>query len=186
LIYKVASHPNIYVLDTPGVLSPRFANDDSGPGLALTGAIKGSLLDEYDIAQFLLAVVNSREEYRRWENLNEAGDTNSNDNANTSRSHSKKRQYVSDHTQDFVVKAVRQVLFETISSFKGDLGKEDELRRLIDGQFVSLQVAFKVSTESSEDVGKSIALKLLNLYRTGRLGHYTLDHVPDVRQELAA
>ena len=88
--------------------------------------------------------------------------------------------------QDFVVKAVRQVLFETISSFKGDLGKEDELRRLVDCQFVSLQEAFKVSTKSSEDVGKSIALKLLNLYRTGRLGHYTLDHVPDVRQELAA
>jgi len=94
------------VLDTPGVLSPRFANDDSGPGLALTGAITGSLLDEYDIAQFLLAVVNSREEYRRWENLNEAGDTNSNDNANTSRSHSKKRQYVSDHTQVSVSKSL--------------------------------------------------------------------------------
>ncbi|XP_039843571.1 DAR GTPase 2, mitochondrial-like isoform X2 [Panicum virgatum] len=165
--YKVASHLNIYVLDTPGVLSPRFANDDSGSRLALT-------------------VVNSREEYRRWENLNEEGGSSSNDNANTSRSHNKKRQYVSDHTQDFVVKAVRQVLFETISSFKVDLVKEDELRRLIDCQFVSLQEAFKVSTESSEDVGKSIALKLLNLYRTGRLGHYTLDHVPDVRQELAA
>jgi ribosome biogenesis GTPase A len=36
-MYKVASHPNIYVLDTPGVLSPRFANDDTGPRLALTG-----------------------------------------------------------------------------------------------------------------------------------------------------
>jgi ribosome biogenesis GTPase A len=36
-MYKVASHPNIYVLDTPGVLSPRFANDDSGPRLTLTG-----------------------------------------------------------------------------------------------------------------------------------------------------
>lgn len=35
--YKVASHPNIYVLDTPGVLSPRFADDGSGPRLALTG-----------------------------------------------------------------------------------------------------------------------------------------------------
>ena len=72
---------------------------------SFAGAIKGSLLDEYDIAQFLLAVVNSREEYR-WENLNEAGDTNSNDNANTSRSHSKKRQYVSDHTQVSVSKSL--------------------------------------------------------------------------------
>jgi hypothetical protein len=89
--------------------------------------------------------------------------------------------------QDFVVTAVRQTLFETISSFKGDLGKEDELRRLIDCQFLSLQDAFKVSTESSEDMGKRVlALKLLNLYRTGRLGHYTLDHAPDVRQDAAA
>ena len=71
---------------------------------SFAGAIKGSLLDEYDIAQFLLAVVNSREEYRRWENLNEAGGSSTNDNANTSRSHSKKRQYVSDHTQVSVSK----------------------------------------------------------------------------------
>ncbi|CAL5057919.1 unnamed protein product [Urochloa decumbens] len=147
---------------------------------------KGSLLDEHDIAQFLLAVVNSREQYRMWGNLNRAGDSSSSGNANTSRSHNRKRQYVSDHTQDFVVKAVREMLFETISSFKGDLGKEDEFRRLIDCQFVSLQKAFKVSTESSEDMGKLTALKLLNLYRTGRLGHYTLDHVPDVRQEVTA
>jgi len=70
----------------------------------IAGAIKGSLLDEYDIAQFLLAVVNSREEYRRWENLNEAGGSSTNDNANTSRSHSKKRQYLSDHTQVSVSK----------------------------------------------------------------------------------
>uniref|UniRef100_A0A0A9GF49 Uncharacterized protein n=1 Tax=Arundo donax TaxID=35708 RepID=A0A0A9GF49_ARUDO len=32
---------------------------------------------------------------------------------------------------------------------------------------------------------KPVALKLLNLYQTGRLGHYTLDHVPDIRQEVA-
>jgi hypothetical protein len=88
--------------------------------------------------------------------------------------------------QDFVVKAVRQALFESISSFKGDLGKEDEFRRLIDCQFLSLQEAFKISTESSEDMGKRVALKLLNLYRTGRLGHYTLDYVPDVRQDVVA
>jgi hypothetical protein len=65
----------------------------------LAGAIKGSLLDDYDIAQLLLAVVNSREEYRRWENLNQPRDSSTSGNANTSRSHNKKRQYVSDHTQ---------------------------------------------------------------------------------------
>lgn len=34
---QVASHPNIYVLDTPGVLSSRFTNDDFVSRLALTG-----------------------------------------------------------------------------------------------------------------------------------------------------
>ncbi|KAK3157208.1 hypothetical protein QOZ80_2AG0117600 [Eleusine coracana subsp. coracana] len=104
----------------------------------------------------------------------------------TSRSQNKKRQYVSDHTQDFVVKSVRQILFDSVSSFKGGPGKEDAFSSLIDCQMVSLQEAFKVSTESSEDMRKSVALKLLNLYRTGRLGHYTLDHVPDDWQEVAA
>jgi ribosome biogenesis GTPase A len=33
----VASHPNIYVLDAPGVISPIFDNDDSGRRLVLTG-----------------------------------------------------------------------------------------------------------------------------------------------------
>ena len=89
---KVASRPNIYVLDTPDVVSRRFANDDSGPRLALTGTshfkvygftlttyyylmhahafagpIKDSLLEEYDIVEFLLAIVNSGKEYRKWE-----------------------------------------------------------------------------------------------------------------------
>jgi mitochondrial GTPase 1 len=88
--------------------------------------------------------------------------------------------------QDFVVKAVRQILFESISSSKMDPGKVDEIRSLIDCQIVSLQEAFKVSTESSEDKLKSVALKLLNLYRTGRLGRYTLDHIPDDGQEVTA
>ncbi|AQL05475.1 DAR GTPase 2 mitochondrial [Zea mays] len=164
--YKIASHPNIYVLDTPGVLSPRFADDGSGPRLALT--------------------VNSGKEYRKWEKLNKAGDSFSCGNTITPRGHNSKEQYASDHTQDSVVKAVRQVLFETISSFNGDLGQVDELRRLIGHQLVNLQQVFKVLTEPSENICKPIATKLVNLYRTGRLGRYTLEHVPDVRQEVVA
>ncbi|TVU31594.1 hypothetical protein EJB05_23286, partial [Eragrostis curvula] len=180
--YKVASHPNIYVLDTPGVLSPTFANDDSGSRLALTGAIRDSLLEEYDIAQFLLAVLNSKEEYCKWENLNQVADNFSCDAV--CGSNTKKRQYVSDHTQDFIVKAVRKVLFESVSFCKEDLGKGDEFRRLIESQIMSLREIFKISTEPSDDMHKPVALKLLNLYRTGRLGHYTLDHVPDVNQDV--
>jgi hypothetical protein len=85
-----------------------------------------------------------------------------------------------------MVKAVRQVLFETLSSFNGDLGEVDEFKRLIGYQLGNLQEVFRVPTESSEDMCKPIAMKLLNLYRTGRLGHYTLEHVPDVRHEVVA
>ncbi|VAH17000.1 unnamed protein product [Triticum turgidum subsp. durum] len=184
--YKVASHPNIYVLDTPGVLSPIFANDEYGPRLVLTGAIKDSLLEEYEIAQFLLTILNLRKECREWENLNLDGDKSSFADAVPTRSCHTKRQYSSDHTQDFIVRAVRQGLSETIASFQGDLGNENDLRRLVEIQFTHLQNAFRISAETIEDRNKRVAVKLLNLYRTGRLGHYTLDHVPDVRQEVAA
>jgi ribosome biogenesis GTPase A len=125
--FQVASHPNIYVLDTPGVLSPIFANDDSGPRLVLTGtnfngrtklrfsvaimyyylmykhfipgAIKDSLLDEYEIAQFLLSILNSRKEYREWDDLNILGNKSCFSDALSTRSHHSKRQYSSDHTQ---------------------------------------------------------------------------------------
>jgi ribosome biogenesis GTPase A len=99
LIFQVASHPNIYVLDTPGVLSPVFFNDESGPLLALTGAIKDSMMQEFEIAQFLLAILNSRETYKKWENMNQAGDMPSFSHAMSSSSHHNKRQYASDHTQ---------------------------------------------------------------------------------------
>uniref|UniRef100_A0A0D9XMS4 G domain-containing protein n=1 Tax=Leersia perrieri TaxID=77586 RepID=A0A0D9XMS4_9ORYZ len=182
--YKVASHPNIYVLDTPGVLSPVFLDNESGPLLALTGAIKDSMIQEFDIAQFLLAILDSKEEYKEWENLNLTGDMSSMNRAMPCSSHHNKRQYASDHTQDFVVKAVRQALFDTISSFKGDLGNENELKSLIECQFIALQEAFRVSAELSEDLHKLVATKLLNLYRTGRLGRYTLDRTPDVRKKM--
>ncbi|XP_072962157.1 DAR GTPase 2, mitochondrial isoform X3 [Typha angustifolia] len=144
--YKIASHPNIYVLDTPGILSPKVVGDDSGSKLALTRAIKDSLLCQYELAQYFLAVFNSTEEYKQWENFNVDTDTNKR----------KRRQYSSDHTQDFVVKDVRRTLFKTISSFKGVLGEETEMELLIESQLRALQEAFRVS-EASE-----------NGYRTGK------------------
>ena len=80
--------------------------------------------------------------------------------------------------QDFVVHDARRTLFETISSFHGDLEKEKDLSRLIETQFTALQEAFRVASESGEDAEHKVAAKLLTLYRTGRLGHYTLDSLP--------
>ncbi|XP_073002624.1 DAR GTPase 2, mitochondrial isoform X2 [Typha latifolia] len=152
--YKIASHPNIYVLDTPGILSPKVVSDDSGSKLALTGAIKDSLLYcslSSDIREKIVV-----------------------DTDTTKR---KRRQYSSDHTQDFIVKDVRRTLFKTISSFKGVLGEETEMELLIESQLSALQEAFRVS-EASENGYRVVASKLLNLYRTGRLGRYTLDFLP--------
>ncbi|XP_073002625.1 DAR GTPase 2, mitochondrial isoform X3 [Typha latifolia] len=149
--YKIASHPNIYVLDTPGILSPKVVSDDSGSKLALTGAIKDSLLCEYELAQYFLAVFNSTEQYKQWENFNDRVDCSLSSDirekivVDTDTTKRKRRQYSSDHTQDFIVKDVRRTLFKTISSFKGVLGEETEMELLIESQLSALQEAFRVS-----------------------------------------
>ena len=45
---------NIELLDTPGVLWPKFENDEIGLNLAFTGAIKDDILDVEEIAFYLL------------------------------------------------------------------------------------------------------------------------------------
>ncbi|KAK9131449.1 hypothetical protein Sjap_011936 [Stephania japonica] len=35
--FKIGSHPNIYILDTPGVLPPQILDDEVCSKLALTG-----------------------------------------------------------------------------------------------------------------------------------------------------
>ncbi|KAL6960033.1 hypothetical protein U1Q18_051347, partial [Sarracenia purpurea var. burkii] len=77
---------------------------------------------------------------------------------------------------DFVVRNVRQILFETISSFHGNLEDEKDLMELIEAQFAALQKTFNLLVESDAEARSKVASKLLNLYRIGRLGHYTLDY----------
>nr|CAD1845014.1 unnamed protein product [Ananas comosus var. bracteatus] len=176
--YKIASHPNIYVLDTPGILSPKIANDDFGSKLALTGAIKDSLLGEYKLSQYFLSLLNSSEEHKHWGNLKYSTDEKI--PLGTKDEQRRRRRYPSDHTQDFIVKDVRRTLFMTISSFKGSLEKGKEMEKLVESQFMALHEAFRVSYESTEDRNKAVGAKLLNLYRTGRVGRYTLDAFPGV------
>lgn len=80
--------------------------------------------------------------------------------------------------QDFIVNSVRKTLFETISSFDGNLDDERELARLVDAEISALQKVFQVPENVGVDAHDKVACKLLNLYRTGRLGHYTLDCIP--------
>ncbi|KAI5569237.1 hypothetical protein BDE02_12G065200 [Populus trichocarpa] len=138
---KIGSHPNIYVLDTPGILPPQIHDSEVCTKLALTGQeVEGSSDSKLNMKR--------------------------------------KRQYPSDHTQDFMVNRVRRTLLESISCLDGNIKNEKDLEELIEVQFTALREAFLVSLEPCNDSQTKISAKLLNLYRTGRLGHYTLDPLP--------
>ncbi|KAM3685681.1 hypothetical protein ACB098_11G139300 [Castanea mollissima] len=182
--FKIGSHPNVYVLDTPGVLPPKILNTEVYSKLALTGSIRDCLVGERGIAQYFLALLNSSDEYKKWAKLS----MNVNDRtfldleaeglSSCELDKKQKRQYPTDHTQDFIVHDVRRTLFETISFFDGNVQVGEDLSRLIETQFTSLREAFQVPVELGEEAQNKVAAKLLNLFRTGRLGHYTLDSLP--------
>ncbi|VAI12330.1 unnamed protein product [Triticum turgidum subsp. durum] len=67
--YKIASQPSIYVLDTPGVLVPSIPDMETGLKLALTGAVKDSVVGEERIAKYLLSLLNIRKTPLHWERL---------------------------------------------------------------------------------------------------------------------
>lgn len=77
-----------------------------------------------------------------------------------------------------MVHNVRGAIFDIISSFDGNIDDGDDMVKLIEAQIQVLREAFRVPEELDENVYDKVAVKLLNLYRTGRLGHYTLDSLP--------
>lgn len=78
---------------------------------------------------------------------------------------------------------VRRMLFEVVSSFNCNLEDEEIMLQLIKAEFAVLRDAFNLPPDSDDYVRK-VAAKLLNLYRTGRLGHYTLDLVQVITKEV--
>ncbi|KAL5552888.1 hypothetical protein UlMin_040289 [Ulmus minor] len=176
---KIGSHPNIYVLDTPGILSPEIPDAEICAKLALTGTIRESLVAENDLAKYFLAVLNLSNEYKKWEGLSHGQNERPlADHEGEEMDMKRKRQYPTDHTQDFIVNEVRRTLFETISTFDGNVDDEKDLARLIEAEIIALQKAFRIPVNHGESSHDKVAAKLLNLYRTGRLGHYTLDSIP--------
>ncbi|XP_055960295.1 DAR GTPase 2, mitochondrial isoform X2 [Mercurialis annua] len=179
--FKIGSHPNIYVLDTPGIFPPQILDAEIYFKLALTGAIQAGLIGYRELAQYFLAVLNLSDEYKKWtmSPTHEKGKSITDNGAESSRDEhqgvEEKKQHLTDHTQDFIVHDVRRKLFETISSFDGDMQNQADLEKLIELQFAALTESFHLPTELGDDVHYKIATKLLNLYRTGRLGHYSLD-----------
>ncbi|KAH0733781.1 hypothetical protein KY285_009488 [Solanum tuberosum] len=161
---KIASHPSIYVLDTPGVFPAEILDAEVCSNLTLTGAIRDCLVGEVDLAEYFLSIFNLSDEYKKWANLSLSG---ADDCSELERR--QKRQYLTDHTQDFIVNKVRRTLFEAVSSFNGNLRDEEIMSRLIKAEFAVLRDAFNLPPDSDDYVRK-VAAKLLNLYRTGRLG----------------
>lgn len=78
-----------------------------------------------------------------------------------------------------VVKDVQRTLYATFVSFEGNLTGENELECLIDEQLTVLQETFKISTKSVEEARTMVSKKLITLFRTGKLGPFVLDTVPE-------
>eukprot|EP01018_Ginkgo_biloba_P028929 Gb_20782 [translate_table: standard] len=186
--FKIAHRPSIYVLDTPGVLVPNIPDVETGLKLALTGAIKDSVVGEERLAEYLLGMLNTRSAPLHWKDLdNEVSedpasfyleDQMSFVSVEDKKKQKKGRPHISDHTQDHAVLEVHKALFRTFSAFEGNLENEDDLESLIETQFTALQKALRIPPNSGEVGRNKVARKILNLFRIGKLGHYTLDMVP--------
>ncbi|MCL7033661.1 hypothetical protein MKW94_027582 [Papaver nudicaule] len=174
--FKIAHHPSIYVLDTPGILVPSIPDIETGLKLALTGSVKDSVVGEERITQYLLAVLNIRSTPLHWRNLN---NRRLEALANGKEYKPKKGLQQNEHYMEDVVSEVQCALYITLSEFDGNLEDESDLECLIEKQFAALQKAFKVPAhKASDDARRMVSKKFLALFRTGQLGRFTLDDVP--------
>lgn len=201
--FKINSKPSIFVLDTPGVLVPNISDLDMGLKLALTGAIKDSVVGEERLGRYLLAFLNSRQAPLKWKKSIEEARAKEEEEKKVlvekskpktllelkrqaylaqKRKDNPKTERVSDHTKDKVVLSVREAILNTLLNFDGDLQDENDLEGLVDKQMHELRKVLKVSIELGDKGWEFVGKKLLNLYRIGRLGHYALDVIPEDAQ----
>ncbi|KAK3023528.1 hypothetical protein RJ639_044794 [Escallonia herrerae] len=184
--YKIAHQPSIYVLDTPGVLVPSIPDIETGLKLALAGSVKDSVVGEERIAQYLLAVLNTRSTPLHWRHLNNRrmqGLNKSDDRHeyNLKDLLPKRRKPPNDSAVHYIEDLVTEVqcaLYSTLSDFHGNLEDESDMECLIEQQFEVLQKALKIPHKASE-ARTMVSKKFLTLFRTGKLGPFVLDDVPD-------
>nr|TKW00565.1 hypothetical protein SEVIR_8G118600v2 [Setaria viridis] len=183
--YKIASQPSIYVLDTPGVLVPSIPDMETGLKLALTGAVKDSVVGEERIAKYLLSILNIRKTPLHWERLlhrreelhEEICSLNENDSRDSLR---RRRVNNSDavYVQDLVME-VQRTLCSTFLDFTGNTEEESELESLIDMQLMALRKVFRIPHKPFDETQGPTSKKLLTLFRSGKLGPFILDDLPD-------
>ncbi|KAH8959642.1 hypothetical protein BDL97_06G087300 [Sphagnum fallax] len=150
--FKIGVQPSVYVLDTPGILVPNINNVETGLKLALTGAVKDSVVGEERVARYLLTVLNARSAHLRW-----------------------KSEVDSESLRE---SNVREVLSQACTNFVGNLEDQQDMASLVDEQMMLLRKCFKVPSELGDAGWIRVSKQLIQLYRTGKLGRYTLDLVP--------
>ncbi|KAL5204510.1 hypothetical protein ABZP36_009381 [Zizania latifolia] len=184
--YKIASQPSIYVLDTPGVLVPSIPDMETGLKLALTGAVKDSVVGEERIAKYLLSLLNIRKTPLHWERLlhrreeldEESCNSNGKNYSDTPRRRRRLNNSDTLYVQDMVMEAQR-TLCSTFMDFTGNTEDEGDLERLIDTQLVDLRKVFRIPHKPFDETHGPASKKLLTLFRSGKLGPFILDDLPD-------
>ncbi|KAL8142964.1 hypothetical protein V2J09_015996 [Rumex salicifolius] len=186
--FKVAQHPSIYVQDTPGVLVPNIPNIETGLKLALAGSIKDSVVGEERIAQYLLAILNSRGtplHWKRWSDkkLERLRDSSVSPHQFDLKDLLPNKRKPPDNSAVYyiedIVTEVQRVLYMSLSEFDGDVEDEKDMEVIIDKQFELLQKALKVPLMASE-ARSLVSKKFITLFRTGKLGPFILDDVPEL------
>ncbi|KQJ88571.1 hypothetical protein BRADI_4g19590v3 [Brachypodium distachyon] len=184
--YKIASQPSIYVLDTPGVLVPSIPDMETGLKLALTGAVKDSVVGEERIAKYLLSLLNIRKTPLHWERLlhrrEEFDEEPGHSCGKGSRDSLRRRKRINNsdalYVQDLVME-VQATLCSTAMEFTGNIDEETGLESLIDAQLLALRKVFRIPHRPLDESHGPTAKKLLTLFRAGKLGPFVLDDLPD-------
>ncbi|KAB2046164.1 hypothetical protein ES319_D01G213800v1 [Gossypium barbadense] len=184
--YKIAHQPSIYVLDTPGVLVPNIPNIEIGLKLALAGSVKDSVVGEDRIVQYLLTVLNTRGTPLHWKHLanpieetTQISEDKPDYNPKDIRPKMKKLPDASDllYVKDLVAE-VRHALYVTLSEFGGNIEDENDMECLVEHQYEVLQKVLRIPHKSSES-RLMVSKKFLTLFRSGKLGSFVLDDVPE-------
>lgn len=81
-------------------------------------------------------------------------------------------------SQDLVME-VQRTLCSTFLDFTGNTEEESELESLIDIQLTALRKVFRIPHKPFDETHGPTSKKLLTLFRSGKLGPFILDDLPD-------
>ncbi|PPD75491.1 hypothetical protein GOBAR_DD27586 [Gossypium barbadense] len=185
LLYIHVPDESRYKLDL-GVLVPNIPNIEIGLKLALAGSVKDSVVGEDRIVQYLLTVLNTRGTPLHWKHLanpieetTQISEDKPDYNPKDIRPKMKKLPDASDllYVKDLVAE-VRHALYVTLSEFGGNIEDENDMECLVEHQYEVLQKVLRIPHKSSES-RLMVSKKFLTLFRSGKLGSFVLDDVPE-------